>query len=285
MSSLLIVGNRSKLGRAVGDRLRIEGWTVTTAGRTGADIYLDLSSAYQNPPALNTHDVVLLTAADFAGDHAEDLDRAQRVNALGALNVCRWASQLNAGHMVMVSSLSATYNRSDHYFGAYALTKRHGEELAQLYCNQVCLPLAIIRPTQIYNDDDALRKHQKLFYHIIDCAARGKDISIFGTHDARRNFIHLSDVAEIIARVILYRLVGIYDCPYPNSVTISQLAAIAQSVFGRGGQIRFLPNKDNLVDLPHKSGESLFKALNFQPTISLEDGIRRIKSSLREYLK
>jgi nucleoside-diphosphate-sugar epimerase len=278
MKRVLLVGNRSVLGQAVRNILGNAGWGVTTAGRRGADVFLDLAKEYQKPPLFGGHDAVIFVAADFGGEEAQDLDRAERVNALGALHVCRWATEIGARHVVIVSSIFTTFNFEDAYFGAYSLSKRHGEELAQLYCRDVSLPLSILRPSQIYNDDGACRKHQGFFYHAIDCAAEGKDIEIFGTHDARRNFIHLDDVAEIVARVVANRLAGVFDCPYPSNITMSLLATTAQSVYGCGGKIRFLKNRPNITDIPERSGEQLFQALDFQPRIGLEDGIRRIKN-------
>jgi nucleoside-diphosphate-sugar epimerase len=277
MKRVLLVGNRSVVGQAVCKSFEKKGWVVTKAGRSGADVFLDLAQEYKIPPQIGIHDTVVFVAADFGGEDAGDLDRAERVNALGVLHACRWATEIGARHVVVVSSMSATYNSGDPYFGAYALTKRHGEELAHLYCNTVSLPLTILRPTQIYNDDESCRKHQGFFYTLIDHAAEGKDIEIFGTHDAKRNYIHLADVSEIILRVVSFHLEGIFDCPSPSDTAVSQLAKIAQSVYGRGGQIRFLSNRPDLPDLPERSGESLFQALDFRPCISLEDGIRRIK--------
>jgi nucleoside-diphosphate-sugar epimerase len=278
MKRALLVGNRSVLGQAVHSSLGKAGWAVTTAGRSGADVFLDLSNEYQKPPSLGEHDAVIFVAADFGGKQAQDLNRAEKVNALGALHACRWATEISARHVIVVSSISATYNFNDSYFGAYALTKRHGEELAQIYCRDTSLPLTIVRSSQIYNDDGSCRKHQAFFYHVLDRAAEGRDIEIFGTHDARRNFIHLDDVAEIIVRIVINHLVGVFDCPYPSSITISELAATAQSVYGRGGEVRFLTNKPNISDIPEKSGEMLFQSLDFYPRIGLEDGIRRIKN-------
>ena len=277
MKRVLLVGNRSVVGQAVCKSFQNKGWAVTKAGRKGADVFLDLAQEYNIPPQVGIHDTIVFVAADFGGEDGGDLDRAERVNALGALHACRWATEIGARHVVVVSSIFATYHSADPYFGAYALTKRHGEELAHFYCSTVSLPLTILRPTQIYNDDGSCRKHQGFFYTVIDRAAEGKDIEIFGTHDAKRNYIHLADVSEIIVRVVSSRLEGIFDCSSPSDTAVSELATIAQSVYGRGGQIRFLTSRPNLADLPDRSGESLFQALDFRPCIRLEDGIRRIK--------
>ncbi len=277
MKTVLLVGSNAVLGRGLRVSLENAGLTVTTAGRKGADIFLDLLDPFSIRAGIPSFDCVVMTAADFGGTTAEDLDRAVRVNALGVLNVCRLATAVRARRFVLVSSLSASYNLGDPYFGAYSLTKRHGEDLAMLYSTMHNLSVAIVRPSQIYNDDGECRHHQKLFYTILERAAAGKDIEIDGPHDPARNFIHLEDVSEIVSRLVRSEVTGVYECPHPRSVKLSELARIAQGVFRKGGEVRFLEGHPSIHDVPEKIGEPLFRALGYTPLVGLEKGVQRIK--------
>jgi len=266
------------LGKSLCQRLETSGWVVTKAGRQGADFTIDLAAPYQRLKCISPHDALVHVAADFGGSTPDDLDRATRVNCLGALNVCRIASDLGVKIVVLISSISSTYKSGDSYFGSYSLTKRHGEEIAQLYCQENSMRLAILRPSQIYNDDSTCRKHQELFYRIIDSASNGEDIKIFGSNNAIRNYIHIDDVAEIVTRIVEKNVVGVFDCPHPENVCLSQLAQMAQAVFSRGGHVKFMPEKPNIADLPIRSGNQIFQTVNYIPRISLAEGIQRIKS-------
>lgn len=278
MMRAFLVGNRSVLGMLLSQRFENAGWFVTKAGRHGADYTFDLAAPYQSPNCISRHDALVHVAADFGGPTPDDLDRAARVNGLGALNVCRMASDLGAKIVVLISSISSTYKPGDAYFGSYALTKRHGEEMAQLYCQDTGMRLAILRPSQIYNDDNTCRKHQDLFYKFIDSACQGEDIVIYGSNDAIRNYIHINDVAEIVALIVEKNVTGVFDCPHPDNVRLSELAQVAQAVFSQGGQVKFLPEKPNIADLPMRSGDQIFRTVNYHPRISLVEGIQRIKS-------
>ena len=277
MSRVLVVGNRSVVGRAVGRFLEDAGFPVTWAGRTGAEVMFDLGAPFELPPGLAGIEAVVMVAGDFGGPTGEALDRAEKVNALGALNVCRLAEGIGARHVTLVSSISAAYRPGDPYFGSYALTKRHGEELAGLFCDQMRLPLAVLRPTQLYDDASAGRRHQGLLYAVIDRAEIGEPIEFFGSYDARRNFLHVDDFAEIVARTVARGLEGVYDCPHPVSVRLSDLARTALAVFGRGGEVRFLPDREDLPDVPEVSGDILYDAVGYRPVIDLAEGISRIK--------
>ncbi|MBL9153171.1 MAG: NAD(P)-dependent oxidoreductase [Verrucomicrobiales bacterium] len=282
MSRVLVVGNRSLVGRAVGRFLGDAGFSVTWAGRSEADVLFDVSAPFCLPHGLSGIEAVVMVAGDFGGATGEDFERAEKVNAIGALNVCRLAEAIGARHVTLVSSISATYRPGDPYFGSYALTKRHGEELADLFCDQKGLPLAVLRPTQIYDDAGAGRRHQGLLYAVIDRAEAGETIEFFGSHDARRNFLHVDDFAEIVARSVARGLEGVYDCPHPESVRLSHLGRTALEVFGQGGEIRFLPDRSDLPDVPDVSGEALYDAVGYRPVIDLAEGIRRIKRHREE---
>jgi nucleoside-diphosphate-sugar epimerase len=277
MRRVLIIGHRSMVGRAVGQCLGEAGFAVTWAGRSGAEVQFDLGAAFAVPAGTSGIDSVVMVAGDFGGTSGEDLDRAARVNALGALNACRVAHAIGARHVTLVSSISATYRPGQPYFGAYSLTKRHGEELAGQFCDQVRLPLAVLRPSQLYDDAGAGRRHQGLLYAVIDRAEAGGTIEFFGLHDARRNYLHVDDFAEIVVRGVAGQLQGVYDCPYPESVRLSDLGRAALAVFERGGEIRFLPDRPAVPDVPSVSGEALYGAVGYRPTIDIAEGIRRIK--------
>jgi len=156
---------------------------VITAGRQNCDIRLDLNA----PEAIDLPgdlDVVINTAASFGGAGFDDFVRAESVNGLGVLRLCDACVRARTRHLVLISSIFAGLDQSSGYYSIYALSKRHGDELAQLFCSNARLPLAILRPSQFYGDGDAQRKHQPFLSSIVDKAAAGEEIQIYGTHDA-----------------------------------------------------------------------------------------------------
>ena len=199
------------------------------------------------------------------------------INAIGTLNVCRLAQKVHAKHILVVSSLSASYISGDPYFNIYSLSKRHADELAQIYCDQVGLPLTILRPTQLYDAESKCKAHQGLFYSIIEKAQKGEDIDFYGNNNALRNYLYLNDFSEIVARAIEEKVIGTFNCPSPNSVRLSEIAQTAYRIFNQGGDIHFLADKPNIVDLPEVCGSDLYQKIGFKPQISLAEGIQMIK--------
>lgn len=277
MKRILITGSTSTVARAIGGLLSQQ-HSVSYAGRREADYPLDLASVDTEVFAQARFDVVIHAAADFGGEGGEALLRAETVNALGALQVCRIAKAVHAQHMVQISSASAHYSAGEPYYNAYALSKRHGDELAQLYCAQEGLPLSILRPTQIYDAAGHCRGHQGLFYTMLDKAEQGEDITLYGSNDALRDYLFLEDFCAIIARVIAQGVTGTYDCPGNAAQPLSAIAHTALRVFGKGGDVRFLADKPDIPDIPLSPSTTLYNIIGYHPATDLAVGVQRIKT-------
>jgi len=188
---ILITGGNS----AVGTQLRTllsRNAEVITLGRAGCDITCDLSPGCPDV-ALPFVDVVIHAAARFGGAADREFINTIAVNVLGTVKVCQMAMAAKATHVIVISSAYACMLPGSSQYSVYSLSKRQAEDVASLYCLKHAMPLTILRPSQLYGDDDRFRGHQPFFYDIIDKAEAGEDIILFGTHDALRNYLHVDD--------------------------------------------------------------------------------------------
>jgi nucleoside-diphosphate-sugar epimerase len=269
---IFVIGGNSALAKAV---IPIIGsHEIITAGRKGCDTYCDITESVTIP---NDVDVVLNFAATFGGDSDEAILEAERTNSLGVLNICSALRKANVKHFINISSMSATHDETSAYYSIYAITKRHGDELAQYYCKLFGISLTILRPTQLYGDNDEFTSHQPFFHHLVNNAEKGQDIIIYGSRDALRNYIHSVDLGEIIKRVVSDRVTGTYPCMYPADVSFSEIAQTAQKIFGQGGEIIFQKDKPDILDNVFTKDLTIYEKLKYQPTISLQTGLERIK--------
>lgn len=280
--NVLIVGATSMIGKALAVRLAATGNRVRRAGRRDADVFFDLTQWLNPPEVRESFDVVVHAAADFGGPDDQDAVRAEVVNAAGTLAVCALAKQVQARQVVLLSSLFATYQAGDAYFGIYALSKRHGEELARWYCQDHTLGLSILRPSQVYDDQGKGRQHQNLFYAIADRAKACDQILFDGKRDARRNYIHLDDLVEVVFRVINQRILGEFVCAHPRSVHLSELAKAAYAAYGCDREARFLTEKEDLTDLPAIHDFQIYELTGYHPRIDIKEGYTRIRAYREE---
>jgi len=271
--TVLIVGATSSLGTALRPRLAST-MSVITAGRQGCDIAVDLH-AVDEPIVLPSglHAVVHL-AAHFGGSSGQALADAIAVNGQGTLRLCAAAAEAGAEHFIYVSSIFALAEPGTPAYGAYAATKRLAEDVARLVSADRGLALGILRPSAIYGPQPGLRAHQPFLYRIIDHAREGRDVVLFGSHDPRRNYVHVDDVAGAIHAMLVHRAVGTFTCQFPRDVTYGEVARTAFSVFGNGGQVIFDETKPDIPDNVFPIDEALQRMTGFRPRMSLEEGLR-----------
>jgi nucleoside-diphosphate-sugar epimerase len=268
---VLIVGATSSLAQALIPLLRGQ-CEVLTAGRNGCDVDLDLSSRDIQIPA--GIDCVVNMAAAFAGKDFSGSLQAMDVNVLGLMKLCHASSEANAKHFVHISSMFSELKSDSPFFGAYALSKRHSEDVAQFCAREFRLPIAVLKPSQIYGVGERFRKHQPFLYSIVDKAERNEDIEFFGSNDALRNFIHVQDVASIVSTIITMKIEGVHRCASPENVSYSQIATAAISAFASKSKIRFVKNKPDIPDNGFVCDATLFRLIDYFPRISTAQGMQ-----------
>lgn len=271
---ILIIGGTSNLAHALMPVL-VEFAEVITAGRTGCDVHLDLSDPVENIELPKDIDVVINTAANFGGNSFEEMVQAETVNVLGVLKICQVCAQAQIKQLVLISSIYACLDNSSPFYSIYSLSKKHSDEVAQLYSSIAGLPLTILRPSQFYGVGEAFRKHQPFLFTIIDKAMNNEDIVLYGSNDALRNFIHVEDVARIIALVIQLKIMGVFACMNHKNVSYSEIAVAAIDAFGSKSTIRFMKEKADIPDNIFELDDSLFRMIDYYPQISISLGMKK----------
>ncbi|HKU19085.1 MAG TPA: NAD(P)-dependent oxidoreductase [Candidatus Saccharimonadales bacterium] len=272
--TIFVIGANSALAKELIMRLA-PGNTVIAGARKGADVDCDITKPITIPAGT---EVVVNAAAAFGGTTDAEISEAVQTNVLGLLNICSASKQAGVRHIVHISSLSAVHAPTSPYYSIYALTKRQGDELAAWYCALNHVPLTILRPSQVYGDDVGFAKHQPLLYHMADQAARGQDITIYGRHDALRNYLHSHDLGETIQRVIERSITGTYACLYPTNLRLSEIARAAQQAFDKGGEVTFLDDKPDIPDNVFTLDMSIYEKIGYYPKVTLAEGMRRIRA-------
>ena len=268
---VLIVGGTSSLAQTLIPLLR-ERCELLTAGRKGCDVELDLASRdIQIPGGI---DCVVNMAAAFGGKDWSATLEAMDVNVLGLMRLCHASAKANAKHLVHISSIFSDLDGDSPFFGAYSLSKRHSEDVAQFCGREFRLPVAALKPSRIYGVGAQFRKHQPFLYTIMDKAEGNEDIDLFGSNDPLRNFIHAQDVAKAISAVVERKIEGTYRCVHPDNVTYSQIAEAAISAFESKSRVRFLKDRPDIPSNGFDCDETLFRLTDCFPRISMAQGMR-----------
>jgi nucleoside-diphosphate-sugar epimerase len=251
---------------------------IITLGRKNADIIIDLNNQLEQVKLEKNIDVMIHTSAHFGGVTYEAISEAIMVNILGALKMIHAASLEGVKHFVYISSIYSHLSPNSNHYSIYSVTKKSSEEVLRLYCKGKNIKLTILRPSQIYGNFISNRINQPFFYSIIEKVKNNQEVVLYGTHDPLRNFIHIDDVAEIIYKVVENGVEGDFDCVFSDNITFTQIVYAAKLAFRSHSEIRFDESKPDIEDNITELNTLLYDLINYNPKITIEEGMRRLAS-------
>ncbi|HTV26208.1 MAG TPA: GDP-L-fucose synthase [Xanthobacteraceae bacterium] len=292
---VFVAGHRGMVGSALVRRLEREGCELLTAGREHLDLRdqpsVDRWFGEQRPEA------VFLPAARVGGIHENATYPAEFVydNLAIATHVIQAARRSEVAKLMFFGSsciyprlapqpmpetclLSGALEPTNEW---YAIAKIAGMKLCQAYRRQYGCDFVSVMPTNLYgpNDNfDLLSSHvlPALLAKIHAAVQEGKaDVTIWGTGEPRREFLHVDDLAD--AAVFLMKTWS--DDEWVNigtglDVTIIELARHIANIVGFTGRFVFDTAKSD--GAPRKLLDvSKLRSLGWQSRISLSEGIRQ----------
>ncbi len=277
---IVIIGNRSMIAKRLGSHF--DGLaTVQMTGRNAeAEVQFDLESNYAFDERIGRPDVIVHCAASFRGNEMEGAAQNELVNAAGAFRVAQLARDTKCAHLIYLSSTAIYDHPQNEYFGSYGLSKRHAQENLDWACRQLGVPFTALVVSQVYDEFGAARKHQPLFYRIVDAARQGSDVTFYGKADPERNLLFVGDLAEIVRRVIQFRVTGVHPVVHPKSHRLSEIAETAFQVFGNGGKVIFHKDKPDIPTIYIPATTDLYERIEYVPQTGLSAGIGLIKQNL-----
>lgn len=275
---IIIIGNNSILGKELFKNLNKE-HIVLLAGRNGNyDIYFDLAKE-NDFTCVPKADIIINCAAVFPNNLLEGFRYGILANTLGIIETIKLAKMTGSSKYINISSISV-YNKveNEYRFTSYSASKRFGEDLVSILCNQINLKYLNLRFTQLYDYKLEEKRHQSFLYTMIDKVSLGQDITIYGNLDCYRNYLSIEDSSEIIKSAINKDISGMYPVMSLENLKISEIINIICKVYNKKISVKFDSTQNNLstIYIPKNIGE-IYNLINYKPRISLEEGIKKIK--------
>ena len=162
---------------------------------------------------------------------------------------------------------------------AYAIAKIAGIKMCQAYRQQYGFNAISLMPTNLYGPNDNFDRETShvlpaLISKFSDAKESGDFVTCWGDGSAMREFLHVDDLAEAC-----FTCMKDYNSPEPinvgtgEDVTIKQLAETIAKTVGYDDIINWDTSKPN--GTPRKVlNVDKIKSLGWEPSISLEDGIK-----------
>lgn len=172
-----------------------------------------------------------------------------------------------------------TVNGNHQWFNTYAITKEAAGRFAIMYNREFGTRIAVCRVYNAYGEWQKDRPVRKVVPEFARRAIHGEPIEIFGTGHQEFDLVYAGDVADA-----LYRAVTVDHRVYDHIMEIGSGETITP--LGLASEIiDILGSKSPIVHLHMRSGEpevsflraelESSKPLGYQPSVPIEDGLRR----------
>lgn len=280
MNSVIVLGATSMLGRELVRQLSAKGIEVIRAGRhCDSDIVVDLGSG--KPPEFRYDrraDVLIHCAAAFGGDSPEGIRDNLCVNVAGCVQTLEIVRESGVKKIVYAGSVSSDTMLESGPIGSYGFSKAEAERILSWAIVRVGGHFCSLRLTQLWDTEGACCAHQPWFGRIVAYTSRGQSINM-PPANGPRNFMHVSDAAQLLIRAAAGTLEDIHPVSYPVDIDLAEFAQVAYQIFGRGGRVIIDPAKIPFRKTNFPREEGIFEALGYQPQISPEQGLMLIRDA------
>jgi UDP-glucuronate decarboxylase len=235
--------------------------------------------------------VIHLAARPSPEDYTKYPVETMLSNSLGTYRTLEMARKSDA--IYMYTSSSEVYGNAEiiptpeDYWGkvnpigirsCYDESKRFSEALIMSYYREYGLDVRIQRPFNVYGP--RLREdgsYGRVVSRFIYQALKGEDITIYGDGKQTRAFLYVEDWVEATLKMLFTKGIKgeVINIGSDKETRIIDLANMIITLTGSKSKIRYLPPRP---DDPPRRAADISKAkrlLNWEPKISLEEGLRK----------
>lgn len=261
----------------------------------------DILDAEGVAKAMSGHDHVVHCAAIAGIDTViQSPVTTMRVNAIGSANVLAAANELPNLKRVVCFSTSEVFGqrafrssetdatvmgRVGEARWTYAVSKLAEEHLAIAYHTEFKMPVAVVRPFNVYGPGQVGEGALRIF---IERAIRDETIQIHGDGTQIRAWCYVDDMVKGVLLGLTHpKAVGeSFNIGNQRAVTtIYGLASTVVRVLNSCSKIEFVPQGSVDVELRIPSVEKAKELIGFEAVVDLDEGIARTAAAIRDRRK
>ncbi len=278
---VVVTGGAGFIGSHLTEELTRAGYEVSVIDlKHGSDIRQEehLTKAFEN--AKFVFHLAALPRVAYSIEHPVETNET---NVTGTLKVLQAAKTAGVSR-VMYSASSSAYGdqavmplREDmkvHPMSPYALQKYTGELYCRMYSEVYSLPTVCLRYFNVYGPGaSAEGAYALVIAKFLKQRAGGKPLTITGDGEQTRDFTHVRDVVRANMLGATSALVGkgeVINIGAGHNASVNRIAELI------GGPTEYIPARLE----PHDTrADNLLakKLLDWEPTITLEEGIAELK--------
>jgi UDP-glucuronate 4-epimerase len=230
-------------------------------------------------------------------------------NLIGFMNILEACRNYPVEHLLYASSSSvyggnkvapfSTNHNVDHPVSLYAATKKSNELMAHTYSHLYGIPTTGLRFFTVYGPYG--RPDMAYFSFTKDILA-GKPIKVFNHGKMERDFTYIDDIVEGIVKLIdkapaankewdesiddlstSFAPYKIYNIGNSNPVQLMRFINALESALGKEAEKVYMDMQPGDVLRTYADVSDLEREINFKPSTSIEDGLKKFVEWYEEY--
>lgn len=232
-------------------------------------------------------------------------------NLVGFTNILEGCRHNGIKHLIYASSSSvyganvkmpfSTSDAVNHPVSLYAATKKANELMAHTYSHLYNIPTTGLRFFTVYGP---WGRPDMAYFSFTKNILEGKQIKVFNNGEMMRDFTYIDDIVEGIVRLLdkppvanpdwdrenpdpssSYAPYKIFNIGNNEPVKLMDFINTLERLLGKKANIEFLPMQPGDVKATFADVDDLKRAVGFNPSTSIEDGLREFVEWYREYYK
>ena len=307
---LVVFGGGGFIGSAICERLLADGHQLRIFERPRVPPYRhfaenehvewttgDFSSTHDLRDAIEGMDgVVHLVSTTLPKSSNEDPVYDVETNIVPSLHLLNAMVEHKVKRIVFISSGGTGYGNPQYIpidekhptepVVSYGITKLAIEKYLHMFSKLHGIKAVTLRVANPYGERQRVETAQGAIGIFMHNILKDKPIEIWGDGSVQRDYIHVSDVADAFAKAITYD--GEKECFNISSgkgISLNELVEMMKNIIEQPVQVNYKPGRSFDIDISVLCNKLAQKELNWQPQVTMQEGLTRTAAWMKETLQ
>lgn len=242
----------------------------------------------------NKIDIVLHQAAQAGVRHSlQEPFVYEKSNLKGTLNVLECCKEFKVKKLVFASSSSvygkrnkvpfSEEDRTDAPVSLYAATKKAAEVMCYSYHSLYKISMVGLRYFTVYGP---WGRPDMALFGFTDKILKGEPIDVYGERNMKRDFTYIDDIVNGTVTALEKDFdFEIFNLGYGNPFGLMEFIEMLENALNRKAKKNFLPMQKGDVPITYADISKAKANLDWEPKISLKEGIEKFVKWYKKYYK
>lgn len=212
------------------------------------------------------------------------------VNVNGTINILETMRENNCTKLVFASSSSVYGNNTkipfsetdnvDFPISPYAASKKAGELVCHTYNHLYGFDITCLRFFTVYGPR---QRPEMAIHQFARNISAGDPITVFGDGSTKRDYTYIDDIISgVLASITRLNGYRIFNLGESKTIELIKLIGLIEKYTAKKAILNFRPEQPGDVKLTYSDVTKAQKELGYNPTTSMEEGIKKFIDWLRE---